>query len=552
MIERDDFHILDSLPIGCCVLNVTGNMVYCNRSLQRFMCMSGVSSNFFACAPEFQPNGMKSAEMAALYIRKAFESGTAGFDWIYLDNEIGVKECTLSLVRHQGKGDPYAVVCVLFLDELEALVNADTDDHGRFRVMLDSSPLCCHYRDSNLKLIGCNLRAVELFGFASKEEYLQKFDTKHPLYQPDGSHSATRAEELRREALASGYLKFEWQHENNYGEPIPCENTMIRIEHRGKSILLVYIRDLRAEKAIKHESEALVRLMLDATPLGCNVRDANLNMLDCNQEALRLFGLTNKEEYCRRFSALSPERQPDGSLSRDKAKQLFAKARENGQIKFEWMHQNVEHELVPCEVTIVSMLRHGELIYTSYIRDLRELRKTMSRLRALEGKVYVDALTSIYNRRYLFEIGVRELQKAESDHTPLSCIVFDIDFFKNVNDTYGHRTGDMVLQHLAQTVTGQLRSSSIFARYGGEEFVILLPDTKLEVAAAVAERVRKAVMQKEIVCDQNSIKVTISLGVAGWEEGMQNLEQLLNAADEALYRAKAGGRNNCQIHQGAK
>ncbi len=546
-LVREDFHILDSLPIGCGVLDAKGRLIYCNRALQHCLRLPEKNANIFAISPLFQPNGKKSVDMAREFIEQAFTAGSASFEWTHVTGDGEEKGCSISLVRHHNRTEPLVIACVLFMDQLEALVNIDNDNRDHFGVMLNSSPLCCHYRDINLKLVDCNQKAIELFGYASKEDYLNYFDTREPLYQPDGSLSESRANELRQEALESGYLKFEWVHQHLNGEPIPCEDTMIRIEHAGKTILLAYIRDLRAEKAIQYESDELVRIMLDATPLGCNVMDAELRLLDCNQEALKLFGIPTKDEYFRCFAKLSPKHQPDGSTSEEKSRQMFDLARQSGRLKLEWMHQTVNRELIPCEVTIVSMMRRGELIYTSYIRDLRELRHTMSLLRALEGKVYIDSLTGIHNRRFLFEVGAREFDKARRVKGELSCIVFDIDFFKRVNDTYGHLTGDQVLKHLAQTVTDVIRCGSIFARYGGEEFVILLPDTPKTVAATVAERVRQVVMQKEVVCDNNILGVTISSGVAGMTEDTKDLESLLNAADEAMYRAKASGRNNTRV-----
>jgi diguanylate cyclase (GGDEF)-like protein/PAS domain S-box-containing protein len=154
-----------------------------------------------------------------------------------------------------------------------------------------------------------------------------------------------------------------------------------------------------------------------------------------------------------------------------------------------------------------------------------------------------DPLTSLHNRRYFFEVAHRELERARRYQSSLSLIMIDIDRFKEVNDTHGHLIGDMVLKHIAERLKAQLREIDVLCRYGGEEFVILLPDTALDAAYQVAERLRQAIVQKPIQADGNQVKVTTSLGVAHMDEECQQIDDLIRYADQALYQAKAAGRN---------
>ena len=188
------------------------------------------------------------------------------------------------------------------------------------------------------------------------------------------------------------------------------------------------------------------------------------------------------------------------------------------------------------------------MIYTSYIHDLRELRKTMSLLRSLEGKVYLDQLTGINNRRYLYEQGDKEFQKIRDAGQPISCIFFDIDFFKTVNDTYGHPAGDEVLKQIAATAQQELRQDDILTRYGGEEFVALLPRLDETTTLEVAERIRLKVMDILTVYEKKEIKVTVSLGVSSANNEINTLEKLILCADQALYLAKNSGRNNVKMY----
>ena len=124
-------------------------------------------------------------------------------------------------------------------------------------------------------------------------------------------------------------------------------------------------------------------------------------------------------------------------------------------------------------------------------------------------------------------------------------MMIDIDFFKKVNDTYGHASGDAVLRTVAMTIKETLRESDIPSRYGGEEFAVLLPYTHLEEAVIVGERLRKAVEEKEILLENQTIKVTISMGLAEFDK-TESGEKLFERADKALYKAKTEGRNQVQ------
>lgn len=165
----------------------------------------------------------------------------------------------------------------------------------------------------------------------------------------------------------------------------------------------------------------------------------------------------------------------------------------------------------------------------------------------------LDALTGFYNRRQLEERIKQEVSNAKRQHAPLCGIMTDIDFFKGVNDTYGHAVGDLVLKTIAKIIRGQLREYDIAGRYGGEEFSILLPFTKIEEAQMVAERLRKSIEEKVIDISKvnpdsevKEISVTLSLGIYEMQKD-DNEEDLLKKADKALYEAKNTGRNKVVV-----
>ncbi|MEW5851827.1 MAG: GGDEF domain-containing protein [Myxococcota bacterium] len=169
--------------------------------------------------------------------------------------------------------------------------------------------------------------------------------------------------------------------------------------------------------------------------------------------------------------------------------------------------------------------------------------------RALYESATKDALTGAYNKKFFAERLKSEFAFAfrRTSTSPLSLVLFDIDHFKKINDTYGHIAGDFVLKNLAGVVQRQLRTEDIFARYGGEEFGIILRETDGEKTFIIAERVRRAVEGFKFIHEGKQIPVTISMGAATLDSKLHpDPKALLKAADDLLYKAKRGGRNRTE------
>lgn len=158
-----------------------------------------------------------------------------------------------------------------------------------------------------------------------------------------------------------------------------------------------------------------------------------------------------------------------------------------------------------------------------------------------------DPLTNLYNRRGLFELGQHEIERFHRFHRPLAAIMLDIDHFKQVNDIYSHAVGDQVLRALAETCRANLREVDLLGRYGGEEFAILLPETDVQGAEQVAERLRHEIASAPVMTRRGPITVTVSLGVTGALNGSSELAVLLDRADTAMYAAKQAGRDRVVV-----
>jgi diguanylate cyclase (GGDEF)-like protein len=171
----------------------------------------------------------------------------------------------------------------------------------------------------------------------------------------------------------------------------------------------------------------------------------------------------------------------------------------------------------------------------------------------LERLANQDGLTRLPNRRYFFERFEVEFHRSRRLGTPLSLLMIDIDHFKNFNDRYGHQSGDEALRTAAAAVQRGIRTYDLAGRYGGEEFIIYLPETGTPEALVVAERLRSSVEEIRMVLDADGsrgteVGMTVSIGIANWpEQAFELVPDMVAAADRALYRAKAGGRNRCLL-----
>ncbi len=161
-----------------------------------------------------------------------------------------------------------------------------------------------------------------------------------------------------------------------------------------------------------------------------------------------------------------------------------------------------------------------------------------------EELTVIDELTGAYNYRYFVQKFQEEKKRAIRYRMPLSIIMVDIDWFKKINDSYGHEAGNVVLTQLAGIIQGCIRDVDIFCRYGGEEFVVILPQTPLRESEHIGERIRGRVEGNIIDVGQTGkIKITVSVGVSSFPENGRSEEDLVSVADEALYQAKDSGKN---------
>lgn len=263
----------------------------------------------------------------------------------------------------------------------------------------------------------------------------------------------------------------------------------------------------------------------------------NKNILDVEKDIAESVMKSQKEEYAAKVSHV------------EKYTRFFEK----------------KNDACVLAVPFVSNKKVNKVLCFHSPRDLRENEKEFLRLISNEtataverAKIYQhtldisikDELTKVFNRRYFNDRVFRELHRAKRYKRELSLIMIDIDHFKNFNDTYGHHIGDEVLRWVAKNIGESIRDSDILARYGGEEFVIILTETDKQGAAFVGEKVRKNLEERSVNLTEMfksnipiTRNITISLGVSHFPGDGNTVEELIDRADQNLYKAKAGGRN---------
>ena len=201
----------------------------------------------------------------------------------------------------------------------------------------------------------------------------------------------------------------------------------------------------------------------------------------------------------------------------------------------------LEDHIIDLGLLVLSATAAAWMSESIKLRIFRELESAHLQLRQMAA---LDPLTNTYNRRSFMEEANRQISGAGSPYQALSVLVLDIDHFKLVNDAYGHAIGDDVLVSIVKTCNRTLRQTDIMARFGGEEFIILLPNTDMQVAQMIADRLRNAIETTPAPTDQGPISVTVSIGVASLSDGQAlTIHDIIKRADQAMYIAKQAGRN---------
>jgi len=270
-------------------------------------------------------------------------------------------------------------------------------------------------------------------------------------------------------------------------------------------------------------------------------------ILSANQAACDMYGYT-EDEFLR--LSITDLDTPEHAA---KAPKRIKRILEGETLRLEITHNTKDGTILPVEVSASLMQVDGRKFVLAIYRDIskrREIEEDRDVLiRELQHLSQTDGLTGLFNRQHLDKRLTEEMERARRYGTPLSLIMFDIDYFKKINDSHGHITGDRILQTTAAIIRETLRNTDIAGRFGGDEFVIILVQTDLHVGIQVAERLRCRIEQENVtVSDEQTTGYSISLGICQFDNTFTRAEDFIARADEALYEAKRNRRNTvCKI-----
>ncbi len=248
----------------------------------------------------------------------------------------------------------------------------------KLKMILDYNPTICIIFDSEGKILDINKAACILFNLPNKQSFIEKFLELFPELQPDGKNSIEKMRYLISESVKGKKIVVDWLHQDLLNRPIETKVTLVPVKANNSSYVLAYIEDMRmthqmirAIKELKTEMENSKGLMLDSSPLACDMWDDEMNMIFCNKSAYELFGLSSIEEYCENHRLLSAEYQENGRLSSEYAPEMVSIAIKNSEHTFNWLHRKITGEIIPARVTLKKVNYGDSFRIIGYIYDLR-------------------------------------------------------------------------------------------------------------------------------------------------------------------------------------
>lgn len=275
--------------------------------------------------------------------------------------------------------------------------------------------------------------------------------------------------------------------------------------------------------------------------------DRNHNIVYFNESAERIFGYTAREVIGQHLDLLIPERfHIQHNLEIDQFGLSTSPVKHSGHRRRQIYGRRKDGTEFINSTAVFRLGNKNNRYYGAIVRDISESKKTEEELLRLAA---TDPLTGAFNRREFTAVADREALRSNRYHHPLSILMLDLDHFKKLNDTYGHGAGDKALQRFTTLCCNALRNVDVFGRWGGEEFVALLPETNIDGAAVIAERLRRLVNETVINYNDHKINFTVSVGVAQYRDGEISIDGPLSRADAAVYDAKKAGRNRISVYR---
>jgi diguanylate cyclase (GGDEF)-like protein/PAS domain S-box-containing protein len=424
-------------------------------------------------------------------------------------------------------------------EERKQAEKALQESEERFRKIAENSLVGINIIQDDM-LIYVNPKFAEIFGY-TVNECLNNMQFQQLVYPKD--LYIVQKNIRRRMSGQTQFVQYDFRGIKKGGEIIHVEILGSSMQMKGRAAVMGSILDITARKQLEEkllESEKRFRSFFEESKDAIVNTDMKGNLLLVNPSGMELFGLTDSELETIKFRDLYVESAM--------ARQFSTAIREKGHIRdFGIQLYGKGGKVMDCLMTVVTKQSDdGTLLgYEGIIRDVSPYKKLEEELRRLAT---IDSLTGINNRRNFLDLAQKEISRSIRYNHSFSLAMLDIDFFKEVNDTYGHSAGDKVLIEFCDVCMKELRDEDIMGRLGGEEFAIALVECDTAEAVIVAERIRQAVASHTVTTGKEEIRFTVSLGIVGsWKDC--DLKSMIGCADKALYKAKEKGRNQVQIFE---
>ncbi|SHF00539.1 PAS domain S-box-containing protein/diguanylate cyclase (GGDEF) domain-containing protein [Caldanaerobius fijiensis DSM 17918] len=447
------------------------------------------------------------------------------------NGEERVVEMYSSPIHHEGKILVYLII-------FDITARWQTEEELKFYRYLFENSLNETYifHPETLKFIAANRGARENLGYTQEElSKMTPLDLKPEFDLESFKELLSTLAEGKKE-----YIVFNTVHRRKDGSLYPVEAHLQLVEYMNRKVYIMLIIDITERKAMEEElreqNEVLATITEYAHDAIIMINDEG-NITFWNPAAEKLLGYSKEEVMGKELHRLVIGDESLYKLYKEGLKkfQLSGKGSAVGKmIELKAKHKD-GHE-IDVELSLSAVKINSTWHAVGILRDITERKK-------FEELIYrqsiTDPLTNIYNRRFFMQMLEREIDRTKRNGRPFSLVMFDLDHFKKINDSFGHATGDMVLKKVAETVKKRIRKTDCFARWGGEEFVIVLPETSVKDATRLAEELREQINNMVL---PGVGYVTASFGVAGFRTS-DTIDSILMRVDDMLYEAKAAGRN---------
>ncbi len=382
--------IVHKSPTPIAIWNLQMELIDCNKAFLDYLGLQNMAQYVDAPAtyfPDFQEDGETSIAAFEKNFTLCLEHDNHKVEWNWR-HKLGFSLPTkIMMLRITYNGKDAVAQFNSDLRELKESERRTKEAEASSKLMLDGMPFGANIVDNEFQIVDCNRKAYELFGFNSKEEYIRHFPYLSPEFQPDGRKSKEAFNELSARILHESFMRFEWLHVDCYGAPLPVEVTTLHTRYKDEDMILAYTKDLRPLKAMEKQislAEERNAVILENIPYCIIFWQPNGKVLDCNREAWKLFGANSKQHLIDNIAKCSPEYQPDGRHSMETIVSNCQEVLTTGFMLFEWLHQNLQGELIPVDVHLIRARLGGEDVIISYSKDLRELKATQEYAKEVE------------------------------------------------------------------------------------------------------------------------------------------------------------------------